>query len=89
MPPTHTRHPHSDMSLLLPFDDQRATRVDLCGGKGANLALLTQHGFPVPPGWWSPPSRTRSLYQDWGRCLPRPRISLPGIRFASSRVVRA
>lgn len=36
--------------FVLPFTDPLATRIDLVGGKGANLALMTQRGFPVPPG---------------------------------------
>jgi pyruvate,water dikinase len=38
------------MSLLLSFDDTRATAIAVAGGKGANLATLTQAGFPVPAG---------------------------------------
>jgi pyruvate,water dikinase len=33
------------------FDEPLATRLELSGGKGANLSLLTQRGFPVPPGF--------------------------------------
>jgi pyruvate,water dikinase len=33
------------------FGDADATRLDLTGGKGANLAKLTQAGFTVPPGF--------------------------------------
>lgn len=39
------------MSYLLRLDDSAASQVELSGGKGANLALLTQHRFPVPPGF--------------------------------------
>ena len=39
------------MSYLLAFTDPAATATDRSGGKGANLALLTQRGFPVPPGF--------------------------------------
>ena len=38
------------MTLLLPFDDPTCLDVAHAGGKGANLASLTQAGFPVPPG---------------------------------------
>ncbi|MFY9821531.1 MAG: PEP/pyruvate-binding domain-containing protein [Thermoanaerobaculia bacterium] len=38
------------MSLLLPFTDSAAVDPKLAGGKGANLATLTQRGFPVPSG---------------------------------------
>ncbi len=38
------------MTHLLDFTDPAATDVALTGGKGANLATLTQAGFPVPEG---------------------------------------
>jgi len=40
---------------LLPFTDPSATQVAIAGGKGANLAALTQAGFPVPVGMIVPP----------------------------------
>ncbi|HET9730398.1 MAG TPA: PEP/pyruvate-binding domain-containing protein, partial [Acidimicrobiia bacterium] len=39
------------MTYVLLFDDPRAIDVAVSGGKGANLARLTQAGFPVPPGF--------------------------------------
>jgi len=39
------------MKYILPFQNPLAARIELSGGKGANLALLTQRGFPVPPGF--------------------------------------
>jgi len=39
------------MTHTLRFDESLATRLELSGGKGANLSLLTQRGFPVPPGF--------------------------------------
>lgn len=39
------------MNLTLAFEDPQATRPDLSGGKGANLARLAQQGFPVPTGF--------------------------------------
>jgi phosphohistidine swiveling domain-containing protein len=36
---------------ILWFDDPAATDVSLVGGKGANLARLTQGSFAVPPGF--------------------------------------
>jgi len=39
------------MSLTLSFKDAGATRIEACGGKGANLSILTQRGFQVPPGF--------------------------------------
>jgi pyruvate,water dikinase len=39
------------MTHTLRFDEPLATRLELSGGKGANLSLLTQRRFPVPPGF--------------------------------------
>lgn len=39
------------MKLTFAFADPDACRHELSGGKGANLALLTQQGFPVPVGF--------------------------------------
>ncbi|MDD4911024.1 MAG: PEP/pyruvate-binding domain-containing protein [Sideroxydans sp.] len=39
------------MNWTLAFTDAEACQHDLSGGKGANLALLTQQGFPVPNGF--------------------------------------
>ena len=39
------------MKPTLRFDEPLATRLEFSGGKGANLALLTQRGFAVPPGF--------------------------------------
>jgi len=39
------------MTYTLRFDDPGADRIDFSGGKGANLAILTQAGFPVPGGF--------------------------------------
>jgi pyruvate,water dikinase len=36
--------------LVLPFEDPLAAELAVCGGKGSNLARLTQAGFPVPRG---------------------------------------
>lgn len=38
------------MIYLYPFTHVDAGEGETSGGKGANLALLTQRGFPVPPG---------------------------------------
>jgi rifampicin phosphotransferase len=38
------------MKYVMPFDDLRAQEVEFAGGKGANLAFMTRHGFPVPGG---------------------------------------
>lgn len=39
------------MSTLLDFSDKAALDAGLSGGKGANLAKLTQAGLAVPPGF--------------------------------------
>ena len=39
------------MTYTLRFDDPGADRVEFSGGKGSNLAILTQAGFPVPQGF--------------------------------------
>lgn len=42
------------MHAILTFEEPTATRLEHSGGKGANLSLLTQRGFPVPPGFIVP-----------------------------------
>src|SRR2546426_11829020 len=39
------------MKYIFAFTDSLAANPELSGGKGANLALLTQRAFPVPPGF--------------------------------------
>jgi pyruvate,water dikinase len=39
------------MKYTFSFNEPLATRLEISGGKGSNLALLTQRGFPVPPGF--------------------------------------
>ena len=39
------------MTLILDFSNPAAQDAALAGGKGANLARMTQAGFPVPPGF--------------------------------------
>jgi len=51
------------MRYLLTFEDALATAVEQAGGKGANLSLLTQRGFPVPPGFVV----TAGAYRDFIR----------------------
>lgn len=43
------------MELLLDFNDPRVLDPAVAGGKGANLARMTQAGFAVPPGFVLPP----------------------------------
>lgn len=47
------------MSLLLDFNNPLLLDVNIAGGKGANLAKLTQGGFAVPPGFVLPPETYR------------------------------
>ncbi len=54
------------MSLLLDFHDPRLVDVSLAGGKGANLARLTQGGFAVPPGFVLPPESYRVFLMNSG-----------------------
>ena len=49
------------MKPTLRFAEPLATRLELAGGKGANLALLTQRGFTVPPGFIV----TASVYREF------------------------
>jgi hypothetical protein len=49
---------------VLPFADPNAARTDLVGGKGANLATLTQAGLPVPPGFSIPADVFQSFVPD-------------------------
>jgi rifampicin phosphotransferase len=39
------------MNYTYAFQDPLAAPIELSGGKGSNLAILTQRGFPVPPGF--------------------------------------
>lgn len=47
------------MSLLLDFNNPLLLDANIAGGKGANLAKLTQGGFAVPPGFVLPPETYR------------------------------
>jgi len=49
------------MNHTLTFQDPLAARLELSGGKGSNLAILTQRGFPVPPGF----ILTAEVYRDF------------------------
>lgn len=39
------------MNYTFTFNEPLAARLELSGGKGSNLSILTQRGFPVPPGF--------------------------------------
>ncbi len=51
------------MKYLLKLEDALAVNGEQTGGKGANLSLLLQHGFPVPPGFVV----TAGAYRDFIR----------------------
>ncbi|MGA2557963.1 MAG: PEP/pyruvate-binding domain-containing protein [Verrucomicrobiota bacterium] len=64
------------MNYTFTFQDPLAARLELSGGKGSNLAILTQRGFPVPPGF----ILTAEAYRDFiagGRELLRNVNQLP------------
>src|SRR5579872_975490 len=48
------------------FDEGNATMRDLLGGKGANLAEMTNIGLPVPPGF-TITTETCNDYLDTGQ----------------------
>lgn len=55
------------MTLLLDFNDPTLLDAAISGGKGANLARLTQGGFAVPPGFVLPPQTYQAfIAQDSG-----------------------
>jgi pyruvate,water dikinase len=73
------------MNYTFTFQDPLATRLDLSGGKGSNLAILTQRGFPVPPGF----ILTAEAYRDFiagGRDILRAVNQLP---FHAAGLLRA
>ena len=49
------------MNSIHHFTEPLAGRIEIVGGKGANLALLTQRGFPVPPGF----TVSAKVYRDF------------------------
>lgn len=49
------------MTHTLRFEDPSAVRLELSGGKGSNLSLLTERGFQVPRGFIV----TASVYQEF------------------------
>lgn len=49
------------MPMLHDFSSPILLDASVAGGKGANLAKLTQGGFPVPPGFVLPPEAYRAF----------------------------
>lgn len=66
--------------LVLAFGDPLAAEPAACGGKGANLALLTQAGFPVPPGF----TVTAAAYRDFVAADQELPAILGGLDFADA-----
>jgi pyruvate,water dikinase len=57
------------MNFTFSFQDPLASRLELSGGKGSNLAILTQRGFPVPPGFIITAQVYRDFIADAGELL--------------------
>ncbi len=57
------------MKYILKFTDPLGPKVDRSGGKGANLSLLTQAGFPVPPGFIVTSQAYRDFIEEGRECL--------------------
>ena len=51
------------------FEEGNAKMRDLLGGKGANLAEMTNIGLPVPPGFTITTETCNDYYRD-GKKLP-------------------
>ncbi|HPJ26368.1 MAG TPA: pyruvate, phosphate dikinase [Synergistaceae bacterium] len=50
--------------LVIDFSKADGKRKDLFGGKGANLASMSQQGFPVPPGFIISTEACRKYWED-------------------------
>jgi pyruvate,water dikinase len=59
------------MKHTLRFDESLASQLELSGGKGANLSILTQRGFPVPRGFIVRASVYREFIMGAGGLLQR------------------
>ena len=55
----------SDKKRVYLFREGNATMRDLLGGKGANLAEMTNIGLPVPPGFNHYHRDVQRVYQAW------------------------
>lgn len=51
MPENQDRHNHHGQKFVYDFTEGNRDLKDLLGGKGANLAEMTNLGLPVPPGF--------------------------------------
>ena len=72
------------MTLTLRFDDPLASELELSGGKGANLSLLTRRGHRVPPGFVV----TAAVYRDYVAQNGGLLGSLDGLPFHDSAALR-
>ncbi|TCJ14665.1 phosphoenolpyruvate synthase [Parasulfuritortus cantonensis] len=59
------------MTWTFAFSAPAAVETELVGGKGANLAILTQRGFPVPPGFVVGADAYRAFVRAAGDLLDR------------------
>ena len=50
--------------MLVFFEEDRCTEVELAGGKGASLARMTALGMPVPPGFVVPADALEAALAD-------------------------
>jgi len=57
------------MPLVLDFTEPVAAQGEVSGGKGANLALLTQRGFAVPRGFVVSSLAYRAFVAEAGHLL--------------------
>lgn len=72
------------MKFILRLGDPAATNVAHTGGKGANLALLTQHGFTVPPGFVV----TAAAYREFIQAHSSLEADLASLQFGDPEVLR-
>lgn len=80
------------MKYTLRFEEPLAAHPELAGGKGANLALLTQRGFAVPPGFIVTAPVYREFIArvaDWGRQVEDLPLGEPAVLPAACAGLRA
>lgn len=75
------------MHYTILFSEPLAARIEQSGGKGANLALLAQRGFPVPPGFIV----TAQAYRDFigGEGGAEQLRAVGGLAFGDPALLRA
>ena len=59
------------MNYVLSFEELPASETEIAGGKGANLAILTQKNFPVPAGFVVTAQAYDEFIQTTGTLLER------------------